>query len=595
MFSLNDKAARATYLRLLSYCKPYKVRLTTALVCMILSATFGIMPPWLIKNVVDDVLIKQQTGMLNILAAGIVLLYILKAVFAYGHMYLMTWVGQKVVIDIRLELYDHTQRLSFATLYSKRTGEFLSRITNDVATLQNILASVVVDLVVQGCTFIGIIGFLLYINWKLTIATFIVTPVAVFVIDNASSRLREVGTTIQERLAMVAAIAQEALSSIRIVRSFATEEEEYDRFREESNKHFSAVMKGTQVRGALEGIVEIILISALAFILWLGGRDVIGGELTAGALLAFLTYVGLLVQPIRVLSRVVSTIQQGVASADRVFEILDEKNEVPLHENPIIHIPMAGRVKFDNVWFSYNGSSAVLRGLDFEIKPGEKVAIVGSTGAGKSTLADLILRFYDPQTGKILIDGLDIKELDLKSYRRQIGVVPQDPVLMKGSLAYNIGYGYAGITDGDLVRSSKIAGIFDFIDSLPAKFDSQVGERGVTLSGGQRQRVAIARAVVRDPRILIMDEATSSLDAIVEQQVQEAMQNAMVGRTSIVIAHRLSTVRSADRIVVLRGGVLVEQGTHDELLNMEGHYRKLFIASNGDNVEENVKTTAQLP
>ena len=490
-----------------------------------------------------------------------------------------------MVIDIRLELYDRTQRLSLLTLYSRRSGEFLSRITNDVSTLQNILASVVVDFVVQGITFVGIIGLLLFLNWRLTLATFMVIPIAVFAIDQASSKLRRVGTVIQERLAMVAAIAQEAVSSIKIVRSFATEEEEYERFKEESDLHFKAVMKGTQVRGALEGIVEVILIAALAAILWIGGRNVIGGKLTAGGLIAFLTYIGLLVQPVRVLSRVVSTIQQGAASADRVFEILDEANEVPLTEHPVVHSPMKGHVSFENVDFRYNDSKHVLNGISFEIKPGEKVAIVGPTGAGKSTIADLVMRFYDPQGGAVKVDGIDIRDLELKSYRRQIGVVPQDPVLMKGTLAYNIGYGCRGMTKASLERAAKMAGIYDFIMTLPRGFDTEVGERGVTLSGGQRQRVAIARAVVRDPRILIMDEATSSLDALVEQQVQEAMHNAMEGRTSIVIAHRLSTIRDADRILVLRDGKIAEAGTHDELVAAGGHYYRLFAASNGEHTE----------
>lgn len=585
MIKIVNKTAWASYNRLLKYCKPYKKRLVLALLFMVLSAIFGIAPPWLIKNVVDDVLILKNMDILNLIAVGIVVLYMFKAVFGYGHMYLMTWVGQKVVIDIRLELYDHTQRLSLATLYSRRSGEFLSRITNDVATLQNILASVVVDFVVQGSTFIGIICFLFFINWKLTIATFTIIPLAVLVIDSASSKLRKVGTTIQERLAMVAAIAQEAVSSIRIVRSFATEEDEFDRFEVESKKHFSALMKGTQIRGVLEGLVEIILIIALAVILWLGGRDVIKGDLTAGELLSFLTYLGLLVQPIRILSRVVSNIQQGVASADRVFEILDEDSDVKIIDNPVILSNMTGQVKFENVWFKYGEDKWVLRGLDLEIKSGEKIAIVGATGAGKSTLADLIMRFYDSQKGKIFIDGVNIKNLDLKTYRRQIGVVPQDPVLMKGTMAYNIGYGFPGFEEADLINAAKIAGVYDFIETLRNKFNTEVGERGITLSGGQRQRIAIARAVVRDPKILIMDEATSSLDAIVEQQVQEAMENAMEGRTSIVIAHRLSTIRNADRIIVLSNGQVAEQGNHEELIALEGHYYRLFNASNMENNE----------
>lgn len=593
MFKLANRDAWKSYIRVLRYCAPYKARLTAALFCMAASAVFSILPPWLIKNVVDDVLIAKQIYLLNIIAVSVVVMYILKAVFAYGHLYFMTWVGQKVVIDIRMELYDHTQRLSLATLYSKRSGEFLSRITNDVSVLQNILANVVVDFVVQGCTLIGIITLLFSLNWRLTLCTFAVLPVTAFAIDTASGKLRRTGEVIQERLAMVAAIAQEALSSIRIVRAFATEDLEYERFKRESDSHFKAVMKGIQIRGVLEGFVEVILIAALAFILWIGGRIVISGGLTAGELITFITYIGLIVQPIRLFSRVLSTIQQGVASADRVFEILDSKNEVPLSPNPITLSPIRGEICFENVTFSYDKSKKILNGLNFDIKPGEIIAIVGPTGTGKSTVADLIMRFYDVQGGRILIDGVPIKNLELKSYRRQIGVVPQDPVLMKGSLSYNISYGFEAATTADIEKAARIAGIYDFIHTLPQKFETEVGERGITLSGGQRQRVAIARALVRDPKILIMDEATSSLDSLVEKQVQSAMKAAMAGRTSIVIAHRLSTIKDADRIFVLKSGELIEEGKHDELMAVDGQYSKLFLSGIGDK-RENVAATAQL-
>jgi subfamily B ATP-binding cassette protein MsbA len=568
-------------LRVLAYCKPYLDRLGAALCCMALSALFGIIPPWLIKNVVDDVLIKGNSGMLNTLALSIILLYVFKAAFGYGHAYLMAWVGQKVIMDLRLELYDKTQRLSLSVLYRRRMGEFLSRITNDVATLQNILSSVVVDLVVQSVTFGGIIILLLFINWKLTLFSFAVIPFAALAIDRASSKLRRVGGDIQEQLAQLAAIAQEALSSVRIVRSFATERIEYERFDAQSRKHFKALVSGTQTRGILEGLVEIILISALALILWLGGRDVAAGELTAGELVAFLTYLGLLVQPVRTISRVTSAIQQGIASAERIVEILDERDEVRPPAKPAVLSEMRGEIVFENVRFAYDAERAVLKGIGFHVLPGERVAIVGSTGAGKSTIADLLLRFYDPTGGRILIDGVDLRELDMQSYRRRVGVVPQDPVLMKGSVAYNIAYGFADATPEAIRRAAVTAGINDFVSSLPNGYDTEIGERGVTLSGGQRQRVAIARAIVRDPAILIMDEATSSLDSLIEAQVQSAMNEAMRGRASLVIAHRLSTIRESDRILVLSEGRIVESGRHEELLALRGRYFGLYSLQGG--------------
>jgi subfamily B ATP-binding cassette protein MsbA len=334
-------------------------------------------------------------------------------------------------------------------------------------------------------------------------------------------------------------------------------------------------MHGTQVNAALAGTIEVILVTALAVILWFGGRLVIGGEMTPGELVAFLGYLALLVQPIRAFSRVVAKMQQGLASADRIFEILDTQSEVVLPKDPVSLPDITGRVDFDGVFFSYRDESWVLKDVNISVAPGEKVALVGPTGAGKSTLADMIPRFYDPQQGTVRIDGVDVKLLDLRTLRRQIGIVPQDPVLLKGSVAFNIAYGLDHPEDEVIVNAAKVAGIHRFIESLPEGYKTEVGERGVTLSGGQRQRLAIARAIVRNPRILILDEATSSLDAAVEQEIQEAMQKAMKGRTSIIIAHRLSTVREADRIVVLDKGMVVEEGSHEELKRAGGLYARL--------------------
>lgn len=578
MSGLNGTHKASSYMRLLACARPYTRRLAAALACMFVASACNIVPPWLLKNVVDDVLIQKDLAMLNTLPFLLVVLFIGKGLASYGHQYLMNWTGQRVVMDLRLLLYDHLQRMSLKYLYGKRLGELMSRITNDVSILQNLVTSVLVNLVVQAVTFVGMVAFLLYINWRLSLVAFAVIPLTVLILDRASRRLRSVGHEIQSELASLSAVVQEAFGAIRVVRSFATEDLELERFGRSNRDNFRAVMHGVQVQSALAGVIEVVLIAALALILWLGGRKVVGGELTPGELIAFLGYLGFMVQPIRVLTSVTSSLQMGLAAADRIFAMLDTPVDIASPANPVRVGALEGMVAFEGVSFSYVAGREVLDGIDLEVRPGERVAIVGPTGSGKSTLADLVPRFYDPDRGAVLVDGRDVRTLDLSELRRQIGVVHQDSILLRGTIGFNISYGLPGMSSEDIARAADIAGIRAFIESLPLGYDTEVGERGVTLSGGQRQRIAIARAVARNPRILILDEATSSLDSEVERQVQEAMNTAMAGRTSLVIAHRLSTIRGADRIVVLDRGRIVGQGTHDELMALGGLYHRLYTS-----------------
>ncbi|MGI6075909.1 MAG: ABC transporter ATP-binding protein [Pyramidobacter sp.] len=569
------------YRRLLSLLKPYHGKMGAALVCMVGAGICAAIPAWLMKNVVDGVLIRKEYFMLNMLVVGLVVLFVLKAGFTYGQKYLMGWVGQKIVMDLRVAAYAHLQTLSLKFINDKRVGELLSRVTNDANMLQTTVSTVAVDLVIQGVSCAAMLGYCLYLNWRLMLYTLFILPIVVFVLKRASETLRKVGHGMQQRVADLSAVAEEALSAIRIVRAFATEELELGRFKESNQQNFDVIVQGIKVNALLNGAVEILLIVALALILWLGGQQVLSDRMTPGELIAFLGSLGFLASPINNFTRAVSQLQFGFAAAERIFGLLDNQDRVvtPPHAISLGHL--RGEVVFEDVWFAYEGEQWILKGLNLRVKPGEKVAIVGTTGTGKSTLVDLIQRFYDPQRGRVTIDGYDLRNVDLKTLRQQIGVVPQDPVLMKGSIAFNISYGYQGTPD-EIEKAADIADISGFIESLPDAYQTEVGIRGVTLSGGQRQRIAIARAVIRNPRIIILDEATSSLDAAVERQIQNAMDKAMVGRTSFIIAHRLSTIINADRILYLEKGRIIEEGRHEELLRKKGAYQKLFALQYGE-------------
>lgn len=565
-------------IKLLRYTKKYKYKILMAVIFMLGSSGLNILPPYLFKSVVDDVLISKNIFMLNVICVSLVIIFGLKAITTYWQKYLMSEAGQSVVMDLRINLYDHMQRMSLKRIYASRVGELMSRVTNDVAIMQNLVSSTFIDMSFNAMTFLGMFGFILYINWKLTCLIIIVLPVIAFLLSYASKKLRKAGHSVQEHLADIAATAQEAFSAIRVVRAFATEDEELARFKKANVENYRALLKSVSIQGILAGVIEVFLIIALAVIFWVGGQNVIEGNLTPGELISFTGYIAFMVQPIRSVMNQMGTLQTGLAAAERIFEMLEVpiENEKENVNNKIEKFKIKGAIKFQDVSFYYENGQDILKNINLEIKPGEKIAIVGPTGSGKSTLVDLIARFYEPSSGRILIDEKDIREYNLKNLRRQIGIVPQECILMKGSLAFNIAYGLEEIDEKRIIEACEIADIREFIESLPEKYETLTGERGVTLSGGQRQRIAIARAIIRDPGILILDEATSSLDMGVERQVQKALDRAMKGRTSLIIAHRLTTVREADRILVLKEGKFIEEGTHEELMSAKGLYSELY-------------------
>ena len=561
---------------LFSYTKIYRLKIFLAVIFMLASSGLNVIPPYLFKSVVDDVLISKNTLMLNAVCVAVIIIFGVKAVTMYLQRYYMNEAGQGVVMDIRNALYDHMMRMKLGTIYASRTGEMMSRITGDAATLQNIVTTTFIDLLFNLITFIGMFAFIIYINWKLTCLIIIVLPFVGMLLSFAGKKLRIAGHNVQEHLADITATAQEAFSAVRVVRSFANEDEELERFREAGRGNYAALLQAVSVQGILAGVIEVFLILALAVVFWVGGRSVINGELTPGELISFTGYIAFMVQPIRSVMNQMGYLQTGIASAERICEILNtpvEEDTAPSVKHK--HIPITGHVKFEHISFGYD-KQEILHDINIDVEAGGKIAIVGPTGSGKSTIADLIPRFYEPSKGRILIDGVDVSDFALKDLRRQIGIVPQECILMRGTVAFNIAYGLGEIDINRVKEAAEIADISEFIESLPEKYDSLVGERGVTLSGGQRQRIAIARAVIRDPRILILDEATSSLDTASEQAVQKALNQAMNGRTSIIIAHRLSTIKNADRIFVLKDGRFIEAGTHDELLRIGGLYAELY-------------------
>ena len=564
------------YKRLLLYAKPYIGRTFIAFIFTSIASAGNLFVPWVLKNVIDDVLINKDILLLNTIAVAILIVFLIRGICFYAQTYLMSYVGQKVIIDIREAVYRKLQFLSLGYFEKRQTGTIMSYVTNDVGALQGSIIESATDFVTEMSILIGSLVLMFNLHWKLSLLTLITMPLVAKAMDLFGKKLKRTSGIMQDRAADITAVLQETISSVRVIKSFVREEYEIARFVKENYANFRAQMKNAQVMATLTPVIELIAAIGVTFLIWYGGFEVINGNLTAGALIAFLVYATNLANPIKRLSRIYGNVQKAMAAAERVFSVLDEKTDIVEKDNATELKAVIGKVDFKAVTFKYNENEVILKDINLDVKAGQMVAIVGPSGAGKTTIVNLLPRFYDPVAGNIYIDDVNIADVTLASLREKIGIVPQETVLFNGSIYDNILYGDLTATTEEVMAAAKAANAHDFIMQMADQYQTQIGERGSKLSGGQRQRIAIARAILKNPRILILDEATSALDTESEKLVQDALDKLMVGRTSFVIAHRLSTILQADMIIVMEKGQIVEQGSHEELLKLDGLYSGLY-------------------
>ena len=562
--------------RFLPFVRPYLTRLMLAGFLVSGVALINLALVRLAGTLWDVITVHHDADQMTRSIGLFLSLVILQGLCSMGHSYLTAWVSQKVVADFRKHLFAHLQTLTVSFFTRRRTGELLSRLMSDVTVIQSIVTETPIDAVKQLVTFVGGITFLLFMNWRLCLLILILLPLLVLVAKVFGRRLKSLSTSIQDQTAALSTLVEEVISGIRIVKSFVQTQREKDRFADQVDQTLHLTLRRAAIMAVFIPVISLMTFSSATAVLWYGGRQVIEGVVTPGDLFAFVLFAGILIGPFSSAARVFAQVKEAQGATQRVFEILDAQPDICDQSGAQTLVTVDGHVRVEGVTFSYDARHPVLSNLSFEAKPGELVALVGPTGAGKTTVINLLHRFYDPTEGRITIDGKDLRQVTVESWYRQVALVPQETILFGGTILDNIRYGNMAANEAVVLEASKAAHAHDFITGLPDGYQTLVGEKGVNLSGGQRQRIAIARAILKNPRILLLDEATSSLDAESERLVQEAFQRLMEGRTTFVVAHRLSTIQRADRILVLDKGKLVEEGNHAHLMARNGLYHYLY-------------------
>jgi len=570
------KSLKETLVKIFALSKPYRRRFYFATVVVLIGSGIWLTVPLGLRELLDAVFEEGNASLLNILAIGLMGLFIVQAVFTFLGNYHLEWVGERVVTDLRKKVYEHLHRLGFRFFAERRLGEITSRLTNDVGSIRTALTDSLPQLLTITFSMIGSVSLMVVLNWRLSAVIFVTVPFVTIATRYFGQKIRKLSKGIQDELADSTAVAEDALGAVRLVKAFVREDYEVERYSSAIEKLFKTVRRKVVLTQFFWSGVGIMFMGTLVIIFWYGGKEVLADRLTAGDLVAFIIYALNISRSISQTSRLYTAVNTAAGASERIFELLEEIPEIKDEEGAISLDKTEGQISVEGLTFAYEDDRTILNNISFEVEAGQTIALVGPSGAGKTTLLNLIPRFYDPQEGRIKVDGTPIKDLKVKSLREHISIVPQEVHLFGTSIKDNIKYGNLHASDEEIMSAAKDANAHDFISEIPESYDAMIGEKGVKLSGGQRQRLAIARAILKNPKILLLDEATSSLDSESEAQVQDALYRLMKGRTTFVIAHRLSTVQHADRILVIDKGKIVEDGTHQELLTIGGLYSRLY-------------------